>query len=100
GRIDNSKSTILGAIPFAGRDAMRTEDDSLSFGNLIEGFDENRALFFEAFEDEPVVHYLMANVERSPVCAQRAAYRLHRAIDTSAKAAGLSKDYFLNHSLA
>ena len=79
---------------------MGAENHTLAFGNLGEGFDENRALLFQGLQHETVVHYLMANVKRTPISAQGAADRLDRAIDTRTKPTGLGKNNFFNHSLA
>ncbi len=100
GGIDNAQVAILGAIPFAGRDAMGAENDALAVGHLVEALDENRALLFQRLQHEAVVHDLMAHIKRAPVRAQGAADGLDRAIDARAKPARLSQDDFLNHSFA
>ena len=79
---------------------MGAENHALALGHLGEGFDENRALLFQRFEHEAVVHYLMAHIERTAVRAQGAADRLDRAIDAGAKAAWLGENNFFNPSLA
>ena len=91
---------ILGAIPFAGRDAMGAEDDALAGRDLVEALDKNRALVFQRLEHEAVVHDLMAHVERAPVGAQRAADGLDGTIDAGAKAARLSQNDFFYRSFA
>jgi hypothetical protein len=100
GRIDYAQAAILGAIPFAGGNAMRTENHALALGHFVEALDENRAFLFERFQHKSVMHYLMTHVERASVGAQRAAHRFHRAIDTGAKPARLGEYNFFNHSLA
>ena len=99
GGVDNAQVAVLGAIPFAGRDAVGAEDDALAGGHLVEAFDENRAFLFQRLEHEAVVHDLMAHVERASVGAQRAADGLDGTIDAGAKAARLSQDDFFDRSL-
>src|SRR5580704_3945819 len=67
GGVDYAQLAVFGAVPFAGRDAMRAEDDALAGGHLVEALDENRALAFERFEHEAVVNDLMAHVKRPAV---------------------------------
>jgi len=100
GRVDHAELAILGAIPFGGRDAVSAEDDALTLGDLVEALDKNRALFFERFEHEAVVHYLMAHIERTTVRAQCAAHGLDCTINASTKAARLRQDYLLNRHFA
>jgi hypothetical protein len=100
GGVDNAQRAVLGAVPFAGRDAVRAEDDALAAGNLVEALDENRAFLLERLEHEAVVHYLMTYVERTAVGAQRAADSLDGAIDARAKAARLGQDDLLNECYA
>ena len=100
GGVDNPQFAILGAVPFAGRDAMSAENDALAGGHLVEALDKNRALAFQRLEHEAVVHDLMAHVERASVGAQRAADGLDGTIDAGAKSARLSQDNFFDRSNA
>jgi hypothetical protein len=75
---------------------MSTEDDAVAFWHLIEGIDEDRALAFERLEHEAVVNYLMTHEERPPIGAQSASHRLDGAVDSGAKSARLSENYFFN----
>ena len=67
GGVDDAQRAILGAVPFAGRDAVRAEDDALAGGHLVEALDKNRAFAFERLEHEAVVNDLMAHVKRPAV---------------------------------
>ena len=79
-------------IPFARSDAVRTENNALTFGYVVERFDKDRAFPFKRFENETVMNDLMANVEGAPVIVEGSTYGLDRAIDTGAKAARFSQD--------
>ena len=100
GGVDNAQLAVFGAVPFAGRDAMRAENDALAGRHLVEALDKNRAFAFQRLEHEAVVNDLMAHIERASVGAQRAADGLDGTIDAGAKAARLSQDDFLDGSFA
>ena len=100
GGVDNAQVAVLGAVPFAGRDAMSAENDALAGGHLVEALDKNRAFAFQCLEHEAVVHDLMAHVERASVGTQRTADSLDGTIDAGAESARLSQDDFFYRSFA
>ena len=70
--------------------AMGGEDDGLLavlVRNLVELFNEDRALGFEAFHDIAVVHDLVAHIDRGAIGLQRQHDDLDGAVDAGAETA-------------
>src|SRR5262249_9940838 len=71
--------------------AVRTEHRDGAGRNFRQFFDKMRALGLEAFHHVPVVHDLVAHVDRRAILLQRALDDLDRAYDTGAETARLSQ---------
>ena len=96
GGVDHAQAALAGPLPFTGCDTMRTENDPLTVGNVVQAFDENRALGFERLEHEAVVDDLMADVKRRTISLQRVAHRFHRPFNAGAETARLRQHYPFN----
>ena len=74
------------------RDAVRGEHHDGPFGNLVGLLDENRPGLLQGVDHVPVVHDLVAHIDRGAVLLQRALDRFDGAIHTGAVPAGLRKE--------
>src|SRR3546814_1098822 len=66
---------------------MRAEDNRDAIGDLIERFDENRALRLQRVNDIAVVHNLVPDIDRRAIFLQREFDDADRAIDAGAETA-------------
>src|SRR3546814_1448332 len=64
---------------------MRAEDNRDAIGDLIERFDENRALRLQRVNDIAVVHNLVPDIDRRAIFLQREFDDADRAIDAGAE---------------
>ena len=71
-------------------DSMGTEDRHRAIGNLVQVFNEDGAHSLEPLDDMPVVHNLVADIDRSAELLERPLDNLDRAYDARAKTSRLS----------
>src|SRR5665213_2127490 len=86
-------AALAGARLDRAGDAVRAEDRHRARRNLVDLVDEPRTLGAQPLDDVPVVHDLVADVDRRPVLLDRALDDLDRALDAGAKPARLGQDY-------
>ena len=88
GGVDRAQLPVAGLGPDRGRDAVRGEHQQGTLGHLGRVVDEDRAALLERLHDVPVVHDLLADVDRRAVLLERLLDGLDGAVDAGAVAAG------------
>jgi hypothetical protein len=73
------------------RDAVRREHDGRAARHSVEFVDEHRALALQVLDDGPVVHDLVAHVDRRTVLSERLLDDRDRAIDAGTESAGVGE---------
>ena len=86
-RVDRAQAARARRLAHRGRDAVRAEDQERALGHLGGLVDEDRALRAQLVDHVPVVHDLVAHVDRRAEARERELDDLDRAVDAGAEAA-------------
>ncbi len=87
GRIDEVEAALRRLVRYRLWHAVRTEHDRHAVGNMIERFDEHRALVAQRRYDMRVVDDFVADIDRRTVALDRQFDDPDRAIDPRAETA-------------
>ena len=93
GGVDGVQIPLGGLDVHRRRDAVRGEDHDGALGNLAGLLDEHRACLLQRVDHMPVVHDLVAHVDRGTVLFQRALHRFDGTVHTRAIAARLRQEH-------
>ena len=91
GRVEHLQAARLGLAPHRLRHAVRAEDHGAAGGHLVQLLDEHRALGAQVVDHEPVVHDLVAHVDRRAELRERALDDRDGAVDAGAEAARIGE---------
>ncbi len=94
GRVEHGEPTRGGARAHRLGDAVCGENAGRAVGNLVDFFDEDRALGTQIIDDEAVVHHLVTDVDRRAQSLEGTLDDFDRTIDAGAEPARIGKQDF------